>query len=262
MPQGIVHDENLQIGLPAEIFFSAENTGFAEDSLPYTSECLTGVCAIGTTRTPKEFKGGNPVSTLKSLTFEEGGTVKITTGALPLEMRQRAMGGGVLTVVAADPAATFTDIQVCLRGTAKVRLPYRNIASLTMTTNDATPLPISESGNYVINKTTGELSRVDGGAVDDGDIVKISGVFSAARKKTWSYGGNTNRFYYACMILFLKDDGSLKRYDIYKMYPKGELTEEYQDDWIKYTMEFILSKDSTRDVDDQIVKIHEETDVT
>jgi hypothetical protein len=259
MSSGLVHDENLQIGLPAEIFFGVENTTFDETKLPYTTECLTGICAITTTRTGKAFRGGVPISDLKSLTIEESGEVKITTGAMPVEMRQRAMGGGELKTVAADPSKAFS-FEVCLSGTATVKLPIRNLVSATVSTNAATPVTISKTNNYTENLVTGEFSRIDGGAIDSGDIVIITGTYSAARKKTWSFGGNTNRFYYPARVLFLKDNDGHKIYDLYRLRPKGEFTEEFQDDWIKYTMTFSMERDSSRDLDDQLCKIHEDTD--
>lgn len=259
MSTGLVHDPNLQIGLPAEIFWGVANTAFDEAKLPYTTECVTGVVSLNTKRGAKEFKGSVPLSTLKSLTFEEGGELSITVGAMPPEMRQRATGGGLVKVVEADPAKAFS-FEVCLTGTAKVRLPVRDIVSATVSTNAATPVTITKSGNYSENLATGEFARVAGGSIDSGDIVIISGTHSAARKKTWSFGGNTNRFFYGIRILFLRDDDGYIVYDIYKAYSSGEFTEERKDDYTTYTMKLTLAKDSSRDTDDQIMKIHEDTD--
>lgn len=259
MSTSLVLDESLQIGLPCEVFFSAKNTAFSDTTLPYTTELLRGVASIAPKREPKEFEGGVPVATLKSLTYREGGTFKFETGSLTMNMLERAMGGGTLTTVAANPSATFTSHQVQLTGTAGVRLPYNGATVTTVTTNDATPVECSLTTDYTV--TDGQIARVSTSSnIASGDIVLVSGTYSAPAKKTWSFGGQTNRYYYAAKVLFYKDNAKYQWVDLYKLYPKGEISVEYKgDDWNTFTIEFTMSKDSSRTAGDQICKFHDET---
>ena len=185
---GLIFPEALQLGLPAEIFWGAANSVFNEHTLPYQAGAIKSMCSIIPKRTPKDFKGDRPLVILKSRVLEEGGDIKIECAEMTVENLQRGLGYGLITDVAADPSAALPAHQIyCVwgnEGPKVIQLPYQNFSVFSVTTNDATPVPLTLTDDYTINMTTGEFTPVDGGAITSGNYgPHIGNLFEAENQK-------------------------------------------------------------------------------
>lgn len=88
-------------------------------------------------------------------------------------------------------SGTMTNINVTLNGTSWGQIGHMNIATAGLTVKDPTgTTTYVKDTDYVINYRLGQLQRVAGGAITDGEIVKVSGTYNAVTGSQIAGGTN------------------------------------------------------------------------
>jgi hypothetical protein len=260
---GLILDRRVQQGLPATVLFGPKNTAYSDTGFKTDVGLLRGKVSVKPSRKALELKAGSPITLQKSLTNEEGLAIEITCAERDLTLLNIAMGGGTLSTVEANATTSVTSSQITLNGTAYHALKGApiNAASVTVTSNDATPVSRNETTDYVIDYDAGYIKRVDGGNITDGDTVLVTYTWANPGGDKLTFGGDTSRDYYSMRIIFEKDDLDREILDIYKAYPASEPDVSYNDgDWNFLTFSMNASADSTRTKGDRLASWIDEHD--
>lgn len=256
----LIKEGRLSSGTLFEVKFGPLNTAYTETNCPYSAGLIKGTATIDLNREPLELLAGEPEMLQACDTIAENGTIKITFAETALDAIQRYIGGGTKSTIAADGAKAVTSEKIRLDGTAYHKLNYANISSVTVTTDDATPVSILETNNWAYDATHGRIKRIAGGLIADGDEVYVNYTANVPQYDLLTVGGGTDRSYFA-LVLFKKKRSTSARYHVitfYKVYT-GKVTRQFQErGWNFIEVEFKTSCDSTRDLNDMLYRERDE----
>lgn len=165
-----------------------------------------------------------------SVTIEVTRTATITCDNVSPENLARFLSGTLETVTQDSGAVTGEEIKV-LKGrhyqigrTAANPAGVRNITAVTVTDNAATPTPYTVDVDYALDLALGRLQILPGGAIADGEIVKVNYTKPAKTWKRIKTGAATEL---AGAIRVLADNASGGNRDFYmpkvNLTPNGEL---------------------------------------
>lgn len=165
-----------------------------------------------------------------SVTIEVTRTATITCDNVSPENLARFLSGTLETVTQDSGAVTGEEIKV-LKGrhyqlgrTGANPAGVRNITAVTVTDNAATPTPYTVDVDYALDLALGRLQILPGGAIADGEIVKVNYTKPAETWKRIKTGAATEL---AGAIRVLADNASGGNRDFYmpkvNLTPNGEL---------------------------------------
>ena len=259
----LIKQSRLSVGPASWVKFGTLDASYDEEDLGKSAGLIKGSASINIKREPIELVAGEPEMLQDMLTIAESAEIKVKFAESDLNLIQRYIGGGTLTTTTTNTAnatRTVTNEEIILDGTAYHKLNWQAVSSVTVTSQDATPVTYTVTDDYVVDATNGQIKRVSTGIITDGQAVNVSYSASTPAFDKITVGGSTERSCFAMRVI-KKKRSTTPRYQVFDFYKvfTGEVTRTFEErnyNFIEVT--FKAACDSTRTVGDQLYSERDE----